>query len=47
VKEWLGRQTGARGAAVPLLLRRYTEVDATIRQRLIIDYEWRKLACAS
>jgi len=47
VKEWLDRQTGARRAAVPELMRRYSEVDTTIRKQLLDDYEWRELACAS
>ena len=47
VKEWLDRQTGARRAAVPALMRRYSEVDTTIRKQLLDDYEWRELACAS
>ena len=47
VRTWLDAQTGARRAAVPLLLRRYTAVDAQIRKQLMSDYEWRELACAS
>ena len=47
VKEWLDRQTGARCAAVPVLMRRYSAVDAAIRKQLLDDYEWRELACAS
>ena len=47
VKEWLDRQTGARRAAVPALMRRYSAVDAAIRKQLLDDYEWRELACAS
>ena len=47
VKEWLDRQTGARRAAVPLLMRRYSAVDAEIRAQLRKDYEWPELACAS
>ena len=47
VKEWLDRQTGARAASVPALIRRYRAVDAIIRQQLLSDYQWRELACAS
>jgi len=47
VKEWLDRQTGTRGAAVPVLMRRYAAVDADVRRQLLRDYEWRELACAS
>jgi len=47
VKEWLDRQTGARRAAVPALLERYSIVDADIRNQLLRDYEWQELACAS
>ncbi|MGH7619815.1 MAG: ferritin-like domain-containing protein [Gemmatimonadaceae bacterium] len=47
VQEWLSRQTGARAAAIPGLIRRYTDVDATIRAQLLADYEWEELACAS
>jgi demethoxyubiquinone hydroxylase (CLK1/Coq7/Cat5 family) len=47
VQEWLGRQTGARRAAIPALMRRYGAVDAAIHQQLLLDYEWEELACAS
>jgi demethoxyubiquinone hydroxylase (CLK1/Coq7/Cat5 family) len=47
VQEWLDRQTGARRAAIPALLRRYTAVDDAIRAQLLLDYEWEELACAS
>lgn len=47
VKNWLDRQTGARRAAVPLLLRRYRAIDAAIHEQLLQDYHWRELACAS
>jgi bacterioferritin (cytochrome b1) len=47
VKEWLARRTGAQRAAVPLLMRRYSAVDAEIRKQLLCDYEWPELACAS
>jgi demethoxyubiquinone hydroxylase (CLK1/Coq7/Cat5 family) len=47
VKEWLDRQTGARGASIPPLMRRYSAVDAAVRKQLLSDYEWRELACAS
>ena len=47
VREWLERQTGARRAAVPTLMRRYAAVDATIHSQLMRDYHWRELACAS
>jgi demethoxyubiquinone hydroxylase (CLK1/Coq7/Cat5 family) len=47
VQEWLGRQTGARRTAIPALMRRYTAVDAAIHARLLLDYEWEELACAS
>jgi rubrerythrin len=47
VQEWLGRQTGARRTAIPALMRRYTAVDAGIHARLLLDYEWEELACAS
>ena len=47
VKEWLDRQTAARGAVVPALLERYGAVDAEIRKQLLEDYEWPVLACAS
>ena len=46
VREWLNRQTGPRGAAVPMLMRRYSLVDAEIHKQLIHDYEWREPACA-
>src|SRR5215475_13717577 len=47
VQEWLARQTGARRAAIPSLMRRYTAVDARIHDQLLLDYEWEELACAS
>jgi hypothetical protein len=47
VKEWLDGQSGARRAAVPSLMERYSRVDATIREQLLRDYEWEELACAS
>ena len=47
VKEWLDRRTGAQRAAVPVLMRRYSAVDAEIRKQLLSDYEWPELACAS
>jgi len=47
VREWLDAQTGARRAAVPVLMRRYGVVDAEIRRQLMSDYEWEELACAS
>ena len=47
VKEWLDRQTGARRAAIPMLMHRYSMVDAEIRKQLLSDYEWQELACAS
>jgi demethoxyubiquinone hydroxylase (CLK1/Coq7/Cat5 family) len=47
VKEWLDQQTGARGATVPALMRRYGAVDAAVRKQLLRDYEWPELACAS
>jgi bacterioferritin (cytochrome b1) len=47
VREWLDAQTGARRAAVPVLMRRYEAVDAAIRRQLMSDYEWEELACAS
>ena len=47
VRQWLDAQSGARRAAVPVLMRRYSAVDAQIRQQLLRDYEWRELACAS
>jgi demethoxyubiquinone hydroxylase (CLK1/Coq7/Cat5 family) len=47
VRDWLDCQTGARRAAVPALLHRYSAVDATVHAQLIRDYEWRELACAS
>ena len=47
VREWLDRQTGARRAAVPALMRRYAVIDAAIHAQLMRDYHWRELACAS
>jgi demethoxyubiquinone hydroxylase (CLK1/Coq7/Cat5 family) len=47
VQQWLARQTGARRAAVPELMRRYGAVDAAVHAQLLIDYEWEDLACAS
>jgi bacterioferritin (cytochrome b1) len=47
VKEWLGSRTGAQHAAVPVLMRRYSAVDAEIRRQLIRDYEWPALSCAT
>jgi demethoxyubiquinone hydroxylase (CLK1/Coq7/Cat5 family) len=47
VRDWLDAQTGARRAAVPVLMRRYGAVDAAIRKQLMRDYEWEELACAS
>ena len=47
VKEWLAARTGAQRAAVPVLMRRYSAVDAEIRKQLLSDYEWPELACAS
>ena len=47
VKEWLDRQTGARRDAIPMLMHRYSMVDAEIRKQLLDDYEWEELACAS
>jgi bacterioferritin (cytochrome b1) len=47
VKEWLERQTGARRAAVPALMRRYAAVDEAIHAQLMQDYHWSDLACAS
>ena len=47
VKEWLERQTGARRDAIPMLMHRYSMVDAEIRKQLLDDYEWEELACAS
>jgi len=47
VKEWLDRRTGAQRTAVPVLMRRYSAVDAEIRKQLLSDYEWPELACAS
>ena len=47
VQQWLARQTGARRAAIPTLMRRYTAVDARIHAELRRDYEWDELACAS
>jgi hypothetical protein len=46
VQDWLQRQTGTRGAAIPALMRRYTAVDATIYRQLLDEYEWEALACA-
>ena len=47
VRDWLDAQTGARRAAVPVLMRRYSAVDAAIRKQLMSDYGWEELACAS
>ncbi|HKW47828.1 MAG TPA: ferritin-like domain-containing protein [Gemmatimonadaceae bacterium] len=47
VKEWLDGQTGARRAAVPVLMKRYEDIDDEIRKQLMSDYEWVELACAS
>ena len=47
VKEWLEGQTGARRAAVPALMQRYSEIDTSIHAQLMRDYEWRELPCAS
>ena len=47
VKEWLDRRTGAQRTAVPVLMRRYSAVDAEIRKQLLRDYKWPELACAS
>jgi demethoxyubiquinone hydroxylase (CLK1/Coq7/Cat5 family) len=47
VREWLDAQSGARRAAVPVLMRRYRAVDEEIRRQLVSDYEWEELACAS
>ena len=47
VRDWLDAQTGARRAAVPVLMRRYSAVDAAIRKQLMNDYQWEELACAS
>jgi demethoxyubiquinone hydroxylase (CLK1/Coq7/Cat5 family) len=47
VQDWLERQTGARAAAIPALMRRYTEVDRAVHAQLLVDYEWEELACAS
>jgi len=47
VKGWLDQQTGTRRAAIPMLMHRYSLVDAAIRKQLLSDYEWQELACAS
>jgi demethoxyubiquinone hydroxylase (CLK1/Coq7/Cat5 family) len=47
VKEWLDTRPDSQRSAVPVLMRRYTAVDAEIRKQLLSDYEWPELACAS
>jgi bacterioferritin (cytochrome b1) len=47
VQEWLACQGGGRRAAIPTLMRRYGDADAAIHAQLLLDYEWKELACAS